>query len=49
MDLNVFADALEGEELGNSSSGSYGKHEGALPHELSEAQRKGPMHKAFQD
>jgi hypothetical protein len=49
VDLDVFADALEGEELGESSSGSYGRNEGALPHELGAAQSKGPMHKEIHD
>jgi hypothetical protein len=49
VDLDVFADALEGEELGESSSGSYGQNEGTLPHELGAAQRKGPVHKEIHD
>jgi hypothetical protein len=49
LDLDVVADALEGEELGKSSGGSYSYDESALPHELGTAQRKGPMHKVFQD
>jgi hypothetical protein len=43
VDLDVVTNALGGEELGKSSSGSYGKDESALPHELGTAQRKGPM------
>jgi hypothetical protein len=40
LDLDVVADALEGEELKKSSGGSYSKDESALPHELGTAQRK---------
>jgi hypothetical protein len=47
LDLDVVADALEVEKLGKSSGGSYSYDEGALPHELGTAQRKGPMHKTF--
>jgi hypothetical protein len=39
VDLDVVADELEGEELGKSSSGSYGKNESTLPHELGAASR----------
>jgi hypothetical protein len=49
FDLDVVADALEGEELGKLSSKSYSYDESALPHELGTAQRKGPMHEAFLD
>jgi hypothetical protein len=49
LDLDVVADALEGEEFGKSSGGSYSYDESALSHELATAQRKGPMHKSFQD
>jgi hypothetical protein len=49
LDLDVVADALEGEEFGKLSDGSYGYGESALHHELGTAQRKGPMDKAFQD
>jgi hypothetical protein len=46
LDLDVVA---KGEEFRESSSGSYSYDESALPHEVGMAQRKGPMHKAFQD
>jgi hypothetical protein len=38
VDLDVFANTLEGEELGKSSSRSYGKNEGA--HAKTKFQRK---------